>query len=500
MARGVALTAALAVSLLAVAGAGGAPAQSPKRGGTVVVGGAVVREPGCLNAYLLRCGSGTPQGFMGLALRGAFRIDVAPHYAYRPDLVSGVEYTTTPPYTLTYHVRPEAHWSDGVPVTARDFEFTYAALRSVEQELWEPDAEYYAKIRSVTAVDAKTVRVVLRSRLAGWRGLFPRILPSHALRGEDFSTVWLDGISNPKTGKAIGSGPFLVEHWEHGRSVTLVRNPRYWRNHPAFLDRLVLRFCQQCGAIGAEQVEWLRSGEVDVVMSPVLTDEQVQALRSVRGVRVLPNQGANWEHLDVRMDTGGHPALESKLVRQALAYGIDRVALARALNGQFEARYPPSDSAMFFTNSAHYRPNWQRYRYRPAEARRLLERAGCRREPDGIYACDGQTVVDPPRDPRRKPAPSAVARAHSAPASASRDRDRARVRPAERPLQRDPAGRQLRPRCLLVPSIPGEPPAERWGSTGAGAYRTSPATASGFSRVTSTRHSESSIRLGRRLC
>jgi peptide/nickel transport system substrate-binding protein len=36
-----------------------------------------------------------------------------------------------------------------------------------------------------------------------------------------------------------------------------------------------------------------------------------------------------------------------------------------------------------------YRPSWQVYRYRPAVARRLLEQEGCRREPDGIYACDG---------------------------------------------------------------------------------------------------------------
>ena len=388
------LAACLVCAVIAVAPAAGGPEQTPKRGGTVVVGGAVLREPACLNAYLLRCGSGTPHvgNLVGLALRGAFRIDVAPDYAYRPDLVSGVEYTTTPPYTLTYHIRPEAHWSDGVPITARDFEFTHAAVRSIVQELWEPDAEYYAKIRSVTAVDAKTVRVVLRSRLAGWRGLFPRILPSHALRGEDFSTVWLDGIRNPKTGRPIGSGPFLVERWERGRGATFVRNPRYWRNHPAYLDRLELRFCQPCVAIGAEHVEWLRTGEVDVVKSPVLTDEQVQALHGLRGIRVLADQGANWEHLDVRMATGGHPALESKRVRQALAYGIDRVALARTLNGHFEARYPPSDSAMFLTNSAHYRPNWQRYRYRPAEARRLLQRAGCRREPDRIYVCDGQRL------------------------------------------------------------------------------------------------------------
>jgi peptide/nickel transport system substrate-binding protein len=390
VARGVALVAAIVASLLAVSGAGGAGAQTPKRGGTVVVG--TLPEPGCINAYLERCSSNGPAvgSLVSLALRGAFRVGL--DHVYRPDLVSEVEYTTTPPYTFTYRIRPEARWSDGVHVTARDFVFTHAAIRSVRDELWEPEAEVYATVRSVRAVDAKTVKVVLRSRFAGWRGLFPRILPSHVLRGEDFATVWLSGIRNPKTGRSIGSGPFLFERWERGRAVTFVRNPRYWRRHPAYLDRLVVRFCRECTA-GAEQVDWLRTGELDVVQSPLLTGAQVQELRGVPEVRVLADQGPNWEHLDIRMGPGGHPSLTRKRVRQALAYGIDRVALARAVNGLFDARYPPSDSAVFLTSSAHYRPHWDRYRYRTGEARRLLEREGCRREPpDGIYACQGQRL------------------------------------------------------------------------------------------------------------
>ena len=391
MARPLALAVAIVVSLLAVSGAGGAGAQTPKRGGTVVVGGAALREPGCLNAYLERCGSSLPfVGIvMGLALRGPF--SVGADNAYRPDLVSHVEYTITPPYTLTYHIRPEARWSDGVRITARDFVFTHAAIRSVRGELNEGEAQVYATIRRVTAVDAKTVRVVLRSRFAGWRGLFSRILPSHALRGEDFSKVWLNGIRNPKTGRPIGSGPFLVESWERGRAVTFVRNPRYWKSHPAYLDRLVARFCDPCAALSAELVEWMRSGEVDVLHSPLL-GAQVQELRALPGVRALAARGANWEHLDIRIGDGGHPSLKSKRVRQALAYGIDRVALARALHVQIDPRYPPSDSAVFLTYGTHYQPNWRRYRHRPEEARRLLEREGCRREPDGIYACDGRRL------------------------------------------------------------------------------------------------------------
>ena len=37
-------------------------------------------------------------------------------------------------------------------------------------------------------------------------------------------------------------------------------------------------------------------------------------------------------------------------------------------------------------------PNWNIYRYRPDESRRLLEQAGCRRETDGIYSCDGRRL------------------------------------------------------------------------------------------------------------
>ena len=197
---------------------------------------------------------------MGLALRGAFK--VGPGFTWQYDLVSDVDFTTRPPFTLTYRIRTEARWSDGVPITAQDFEFTHDTLLGLPEE--DRSGLGLEFVRRVTAVDAKTVRVVLRSRYGGWRGLFSRVLPRHALRGEDFSTVWLSGLSDPKTGRAIGSGPFLVGSWQRGRAVTFARNPRYWEPHTSHLDRIVLRFCESCGDPVAEQIEWLRARELDL--------------------------------------------------------------------------------------------------------------------------------------------------------------------------------------------------------------------------------------------
>ena len=83
-----ALAAALAAALLAVVpGAGAAPgAEAPRRGGTIDVG--TMREPPCINPYLLRCGDSVDSGnLMRLALRSAFV--VGPGFTWRPDHVAG---------------------------------------------------------------------------------------------------------------------------------------------------------------------------------------------------------------------------------------------------------------------------------------------------------------------------------------------------------------------------------------------------------------------------
>ena len=227
---------------------------------------------------------------------------------------------------------------------------------------------------------------MLRTRHAGWRALFGNILPRHALAGEKLGSIWADGIVNPKTGRPIGSGPFLVGRWERGEQLTLVRNPRYWGRR-AYLDRLVLRFRVE----GTEPVEWFRRGELDIAWGFPAAPPALAALRQERGLRLVTPPSPSWEHFAIRVGPGGHPALKNKLVRRALAYGIDRTALVRQLFS-YVPNHPSHDSVVIVRPSPHYRSNWSGYRHRPAEARRLLEQAGCRSGADGIYVCAGQRL------------------------------------------------------------------------------------------------------------
>jgi peptide/nickel transport system substrate-binding protein len=373
--------AALVAALLPVSGASGAPEQTPKRGGTVVIpgifGGTV--EPACLNP-VRSCGLAAASEHIAAVLEGAF--EVGPDRV-RPNLVTRAEFTTVPPFTLTYHIRPEARWSDGVPITARDFVFTHRTTRR-----YDPQEISHRKVAAVRAVDAKTVRVVLRARFAGWRGgLFLHVFPEHALRGVDVASVWTDGIDNPKTGAPIGSGPFLVDRWERGRHLVLRRNARYWGPHAAYLDRVVLRF-------GIDNpIEALREGALDVYEARLgINPEVARDFRRIPGVEHRLAQGVRWEHFEFRLGTGGHPALRNKLVRQALAYGLNRRALVRGVFGTVVPGIQPAESAVFLPSNPDYEPNWRRYRYRPELARRLLVQAGCRRGADGIFSCEGERL------------------------------------------------------------------------------------------------------------
>ena len=215
----------------------------------------------------------------------------------------------------------------------------------------------------------------------------------------------------------------------------------------------------------------MRTGAVDFTYAR--DTEIVPDLRRIRGTAVRLHRTNGWEHLDFRLASGGHPALRSKLVRQALRL-LDRPRGDRpALVGGDRSDVPAAPERGALQQGSRVRPELGRLRL-PAGARPPPPRA--RRLPSGRrrhLRVRRRASLVPLLHLAHEGAP-AWSRAHAVSAPQGRDRGRALVR--TRALRPDIRGR-LRRRVIRMDRR--RRLRLRRASTAAVGARTAPATASG---------------------
>ncbi|CCG08133.1 extracellular solute-binding protein [Pararhodospirillum photometricum] len=122
--------------------------------------------------------------------------------------------------SVTFTLRSEAVWSDGTPVSADDVAFSLETLRTQGLPLYNM---YYSDVAKVEVLGPKQVRFVFKTNqnreLPLIVGEMP-ILPKHYWQGRDFSAPTLEA--------PVSSGPYRIESFEPGRSITYARRPDYW--------------------------------------------------------------------------------------------------------------------------------------------------------------------------------------------------------------------------------------------------------------------------------
>jgi peptide/nickel transport system substrate-binding protein len=382
---GSALVAGAAIASL-VATPAAEPAQTakpqPRPGGTVVV--ALHFDPPSLNVYLELGAPHSTSTISDQVLASAYH-DVGRASESVPDLIVGDPKITPRPFSLTYTIKKKARWSDGVPITARDFVFTWQVLARSTFKIPDGTREEYGAIVKAKILGPKKVRFVFRKPSFEWKGLFAPVLPWHALAGVDFDNVWRDRIDNPKTGRPIASGPFIFASRSRGSSLTLARNGNYW-GKKAYLDRLSFRFLLAYG----DELRALLDREIDLISETA--DLAFGDLPKSSGIRVQSGQTNVWEHIDFQLGNKGNPALRQPFVRQALAYAIDRKTLTAQLYRGLAPGLKIAQSAVFLPFQRQYTPHWQIWRYSPQKAIRLLRSHACLRGGDGIFSCDGRRL------------------------------------------------------------------------------------------------------------
>ena len=160
--------------------------------------------------------------------------------------------------SITFHLRPEARFSDGAPITAEDVAFTLELLR---ERGWPNLRTFYSKVERVERLSERSIRFSFPGandrELPLILGLMP-ILPRHRIDPATFEQTTLEPL--------VGSGPYIVSAVDPGGSVTLRRDTNWWAaNLPTArglhnFDELRVEYFRDANAL----FEAFRKGLVDV--------------------------------------------------------------------------------------------------------------------------------------------------------------------------------------------------------------------------------------------
>ena len=372
------------VAAVFVAGGSAGTSQKPKTGGTVIF--AAEQEPPCLNGALDGCNNTWTSWTVGTSLRALYIIK--PSFAIVPDMADGEAKVsrTGGKFTLTIKIKKKAVWNDGVPVTVKDFVYTMQSYLDPKNEV--AGRSGWDSIGSVKSLskDGKTFRVVFKTPYAPWKVLLATSLyPQHALQGTDFNTVWNENYNNPKTGKAMGNGPFILSNYTKGQSITMTRNPKWWGPHKPYLDKVTFVFRTNTDT----EIQAIRGGEVDAIYpQPQL---QLVDLKNQPGLKIESNAGTTFEHFDYNQQLkGGMPLFRAPWFRQAVSYAINREALINQIYKRFNPKQGVLQNLSYANSQkGQYQPHFGVYKYSPAKVAQIMQKHGCTKGSDGIFTCQG---------------------------------------------------------------------------------------------------------------
>lgn len=338
-----------------------AAAGEPRRGGTVVVGWNAA--PTGVNELITPATAITTevtrQLFLQLVQEQADFEEHPP--TFKPLLARSYEFSPDRK-TLTFHLREDAVWSDGVPITADDVRFSWQAQRHPDVG-WD-EAYMVEHITDVEVVNPKTVRYhfdkVYAKQLqdANEGG----ILPKHAWEKIPFPE-WRANADWFREHLVV-SGPFNVAVWEPQQQVVLVRNPRYFQKDRPYLDKVVIRNIPDASSLLTQFL----SGEVDFF--PQVQPGDMERIERDPKLAVI----AYWFRTYVFVAWNQRHAMFADAdVRRALTLSIDRQTIVDTLYPRGTGRVavsPILQSVWAFDRSLGPLP------YDPQEARRIFESKG----------------------------------------------------------------------------------------------------------------------------
>ncbi|MGF1736042.1 ABC transporter substrate-binding protein [Photobacterium satsumensis] len=286
---------------------------------------------------------------------------------------------TTDNRTFTFHLRKDAKWSNGDPVTAHDF--VYSFKRAVDPATASPYSWYLEMTTmknaddiiagkadkntlGVSATDDNTLVIELEQAVP----YFVKMMGHTTVKPVNRKVVEKFGDNWTKPENFVGNGAYTLDNWVVNERIVLTRSENYWDNENTVINKVTFLPIENQVA----EMNRFLAGEIDITNE--LPNEHFRRLEKQHADSVsisgnlcsyyygFNNQKAPFD--DVR-------------VRKALSYAIDRDIVTKALLGQGQK------SGYFLTPeiTANFNPVTPEYgqmtqKERNAKAKELLEEAG----------------------------------------------------------------------------------------------------------------------------
>ena len=299
------------------------------------------------------------------------QLNIMPGVAERWDISpDGLRYT--------FHLRADAQWSNGDPVTADDFVQSYQRMitpalgAEYSYMLWHVvGAEDYNKSKltdfsktGFNAVDPRTLQLTLRQatpfllHAMNHYAWFPLHIPTLKKFGalDRKSTPW----SRPEN--FVGNGPYLLKEWRPNQKIVATRSPTYWDRSAVKIDEIHFFPVE----LADTEERMFRTGQLHITNEVPLTKLAVYQREQPDSVRVDPYNGIYFYRFNVQ-----RKPFDDVRVRRALALAIDRETLVKkvTLAGELPAYdFTPPDLIGYVSR--------HRFQADLAEAKRLLAAAG----------------------------------------------------------------------------------------------------------------------------
>lgn len=271
--------------------------------------------------------------------------------------------------TYTFYLEEGVKWHDGEDFTAEDVRFTVAAI--MDPENGSENAPNFEDVQQITVIDDHTISFTLAApNVAFLDYMSMAVLPKHLLEGENMQES--DFFRHP-----VGTGPYRLDNWDMGQSITLVKNEDYFKG-ASKIDQIIFKIVSDDNAKAMQ----MQSGELDLALLTPKDAERFQQEDSYTVYRMLTSDYRgilfNFQHAYWSSNRDIIPAICFAIDRQAI---VDAVILGHGIPA-----YGPLQRNRYHSEDVEH------YDYDPARAKQLLEEVGCTMGPNGFYERNGEEL------------------------------------------------------------------------------------------------------------